>query len=108
MTRGLTVQTYRQGGVYTVILSGELDLATAGEVETAIADFHANGQDKLVLDLSELEFMDSTGLKLILATWWRCQETERELGLIPGSPAVQRLFEISDLLNDLPFKHSER
>ena len=53
------------------------------------------GKIKLVLDLGGLQFMDSTGLRIILWARDRCQESGREFALTPGSQQVQRLLSVS-------------
>lgn len=63
---GLTISTERLPDALVVAVSGELDISTARELEARVADV-ANGEP-LVIDLSDLEFVDSTGLRtLVLA-----------------------------------------
>ena len=55
----------------------------------------SNGLPTLTLDLSELDFLDSTGLHLLMRLRGRCEAQGLDLKLVPGPPGVQRLFEIT-------------
>ena len=88
----------------TLVLTGELDMATAPELEAAVERLRAaDGGPELTLDLRTLRFIDSTGLRAILSIRDRCAAGGCELYLIPGPPAVQRLFELTGLLENLRF-----
>lgn len=91
-------------GRHTLVLSGELDIEHAAELEVTITRVCVGDMPALVLDLSRLTFMDSTGLRAVAAAHRRCQQQRCEFLIVPGSDAVQRLFEISGLLDVLPFK----
>jgi anti-sigma B factor antagonist len=100
---GLSVHARPDGRRHTVVLAGELDLATAPELEQMSEQLCANGARELVLDLQGLEFIDSTGLSAILRVSERCEAYRCTLYLTPGPPKVQRLFELTGLLERLPF-----
>jgi anti-anti-sigma factor len=94
----------RHGGATTTIeVTGELDLAAAPvlgeEVERAFQD----GATELVIDLGGVRFIDSAGLRQLLATLEECERRGCPLRLVPGPPGVQRVFEISGLIDHLPF-----
>jgi anti-sigma B factor antagonist len=57
----------------------------------------------LILDLSGLEFMDSTGLRCILTCDAEARRDPFTIALIPGPPAVQRVFELTNTRTHLPF-----
>jgi anti-anti-sigma factor len=90
----------------TVVLCGELDLATAPAAEHALTVAEDGDTKPIVVDLSGLTFMDSSGLRLLTALHRRCQVQSRQLIVRPGPPAVQRIFEVTNLDGVLPF--SER
>jgi anti-anti-sigma factor len=90
MTLTVGLET-RDAGV-VVELAGELDLATAPMVEEAIADAEASRPSVLVLDLSELTFMDSTGLRIVLAADAAARREARRLVLVRGPDPVHRVF----------------
>jgi anti-sigma B factor antagonist len=89
-------------GVLTLRPAGELDIATAAQLERALVDDRRPG-DRVVLDLADLEFIDSTGLRAIVRGAEAARRDGWELQLRPGSPAVQRVFEIAGVLGALPF-----
>jgi anti-anti-sigma factor len=82
---------------------GELDLATAPDLEAALTQVRAAGARSIELDLAGLSFIDSTGVKLL----WQWTRQSGDVGFVlrlkPGPPAVQRVFEITGLTRALPF-----
>jgi anti-anti-sigma factor len=84
-----------------VVPHGELDLATAPAVAGAIDDLMARRFDRIVLDLRETSFMDSTGLRLVIAQTTRA---DGRVTLIDGPSAVGRLFDLAGLREKLPFE----
>ena len=83
---------------------GELDMATVGAVEQELQRLCDSGFRKIVLDLGGLSFMDSSGLHLV--TRWSA-EASRDgflFELEPGPPQVQRVFEVTAVMDELPFK----
>ena len=69
-------------------LAGELDMASAPLLERAMEDEGLASTGMIVLDLQHLEFIDSTGLRIILAARRRCVEREQELAVTRGSQPV--------------------
>jgi anti-anti-sigma factor len=82
--------------------SGELDIASAPEFESAIADATAEPGAELVLDLRELTFMDSTGLRALAQTNARADEAGFALSIVRGPRQIERVLEISGLADLLP------
>jgi anti-sigma B factor antagonist len=76
-------------------LAGELDMASAPLFEGALDGAELTAASALVLDLQELRFIDSTGLRIILATRERCRERGQDFAITPGSPQVQRLLSVT-------------
>jgi anti-anti-sigma factor len=91
------------GGAVRVLPTGDLDMATSTILADRLAEVWESGARNLVLDLSGLRFMDSTGLRLVLAWDARCREDGCGISLVPGPRAVQRVFEITGMLQRLPF-----
>jgi anti-sigma B factor antagonist len=82
---------------------GELDLATRDELYAALMAAFESGTPTVVLDLSTLDFMDSSGIKLINQAIGLAAERERGFFLVPGSRHIQRVFEVTGLIDRLPF-----
>ena len=77
-------------------LAGELDLSSTPVLEQRLREALDSGR-QLVVDLRNLDFMDSTGLTL-LVRWARGAEQDGyELALVRGEPRVHRLFELTGL-----------
>ncbi len=78
----------------TVIVRGELDVATAPELESRLVEAEQTGARSLVLDLSGLGFMDSTGLRVVLGAASRAEQREARFAVMPSRP-VRRLLELT-------------
>lgn len=78
-----------------VIAEGELDMESADVLERKVTELRAVGARRIVIDLGGLEFMDSSGLRSLIALRNDCKRTGQELELVAGPPAVQRLFHIT-------------
>lgn len=98
----LDVHDAAAGGQHTVRTVGELDLATAPELEAVLS--RLDSPETITLDLSGLTFMDCCGLRSILSVGKACEKPACDFRLIPGQPQVQMLFELTDLLDVLPFE----
>jgi anti-sigma B factor antagonist len=100
----LQTQCVVSAGWRTLRLAGELDIASAPDVEAALHSACAGPAGSgVVIDLRKVEFMDSTGLRLILMAKELCADAGTELRVIPGPPQVQRLFEVTGLVDQLHF-----
>jgi anti-anti-sigma factor len=86
-----------------VALAGELDMATAEELERAVRELLDSGFAHLILDLSDLAFLDSSGLRAILRLHAASAQGSFRLELKPGPPTVQRIFELTGMVDTLPF-----
>jgi anti-anti-sigma factor len=79
------------------MLAGEFDLAVVPRFEEAIAAVEAGAPSAIVIDLSGLTFMDSSGLRALVTADDRAHTAGRRLAIVPGPPAVRRVFEITQL-----------
>jgi anti-anti-sigma factor len=89
-----------------VCLVGSLDLATAPGLEQQLQELLDAGSRRLIIDLSRLSFMDSTGLRLALRWDAAARADGFEIGFLPGPPAVQRVFELTGTTDVVPFVHA--
>jgi anti-anti-sigma factor len=89
---------------HTLILAGELDLATAAELGEAVAHIRMGRSTALALSLRELTFIDAPGMRAILMIQALCEGQRCEFSLVPGPAQVQRSFELCGLLDLLPFR----
>lgn len=86
-----------------VQLVGELDLANVGAVETELRLVERARPSTVVLDLSQLEFIDSSGIKLLVDARSRSRVNGHDLRLIRGPEAVQRVLDLCGLTDRLLF-----
>jgi anti-sigma B factor antagonist len=101
---GFSIEDRDEGSRHTLLLRGELDIASAPALEGAFQQLCEGDARELVLDLSQLAFMDSTGLNAILRCRTLSGEHGCELGILPGPRPVQRVFELTQVLDRLPFR----
>jgi anti-anti-sigma factor len=99
----LTISSDRDGDKHTVRPLGELDLATADELQHELERAEASNAQSIVLDLSGLTFMDSTGVQLLLRAQARSRADANRLMLLRGPAAVQRVIELTGVAALLPF-----
>jgi anti-anti-sigma factor len=85
----------RQGRAAVIVVSGELDLASGPELEAELHEISPADTELVVVDLRNLEFMDSTGLSIIVRAHQRLTGEGCTLGLVRGSPQVQRLLDLT-------------
>jgi anti-anti-sigma factor len=83
--------------------AGDLDLATAPEFERAVRELLDAGFQHVVVDLTDLDFLDSSGLRAILRLQASSAAGAFQFELKPGPPAVQRIFELSGTTDLLTF-----
>jgi anti-anti-sigma factor len=82
---------------------GELDMSTADELAAEMRELGRSGFTRIVLDLRDTTFIDSTGLHVILQEYAAVMADGSELSIVPGPPAVQRIFDVTGLSGRLPF-----
>jgi anti-anti-sigma factor len=90
-------ETQQRDGAAVVRLFGELDIAEAHVLQHELDRLRGGELSQLTIDLSELEFVDSTGLHLLMSLQGTCAREQVALTLVPGPPAVQRLFEVTGI-----------
>jgi anti-anti-sigma factor len=93
----LDLTTEQHPGQTRVVLVGELDIANAEGLEKALAAVEHNLSGTLVLDLRRLEFIDSTGLRALIAADERARSAGRRLTVVRAQNAVARLLEVTQL-----------
>src|SRR5690349_25046540 len=93
--RDFAVRSERVNGSARVRVAGEMDLAVIGAVDREMERAEATDATKIVLDLDQLEFMDASGLRLLLHLRERSENNGRRLRITrAGAPQVQRVMEL--------------
>lgn len=98
----LVVRTTRNGSSQVISFCGELDLANAGTAESALDASFEDESAPVVVDMRELEFIDSTGIALLVAALRRNAGETRVRFIPSSSPAVTRVLELTGLAERLP------
>jgi anti-anti-sigma factor len=98
------VEIHCHGSAVIVVLTGEFDLAMAPVARQVLTRAISDWGELLVIDLSGLTFIDSSGLHVILDTYRLCREKGQALTVRTGPPNVQQVFALARLLDYLPFE----
>jgi anti-sigma B factor antagonist len=98
----LVVRSVENGGSHVIAFAGELDLANAATAASALQSSLDDPSTPVVVDMRELEFIDSTGIALLVSALSRNEGGVR-ISFIPSdSPAVTRVLELTGLAERLP------
>jgi len=91
-------------GVRAIAVRGELDLSTAPELEGPLEQALESGEGSVLIDLAQCEFIDSTGIALIVRAWQRLDSGNngRSLVLCSQNDQVRRVLEITGLELSIP------
>jgi anti-sigma B factor antagonist len=101
MQSNFAVHTHSAGRVFTLALSGELDLVSSPSLERAAEEQARLDVELIVVDLRGLNFMDSTGLHTLLRLHQATHDLGRRFALVRGPDQVQRLFDLTGLAETL-------
>ena len=82
---------------------GEVDLATIGPLRTQATEVMAAAPGRIILDLRETTFLDSSALHFAVETHEWAKRTGTGFAIVPGPAVVQRTFEVAGLRDELPF-----
>ena len=94
MQSHFSVDVASKGEAAVIRVSGELDLASSPALEEQLERIAASDASLVVVDLRDLEFMDSTGLSVLVRGHQRAAENSQRFGLVNGSQQVQRLLSL--------------
>jgi anti-anti-sigma factor len=89
-----------------VSVKGELDLASSPALEEELERIAASQVEVVIVDLSELEFMDSTGLSVLVRAHQRSGDNGQRFALIKGPQQVQRLLTLTGVADKLTVANS--
>jgi anti-anti-sigma factor len=90
-----------RNGETVVVLSGELDMATAPDLATVLDSVMEDGHEQVVIDLSALSFLDSSGIAVLVTSQHQLIEKKRHLVVRAARPHAMKVFEIAGLVDFL-------
>jgi anti-sigma B factor antagonist len=93
---GLAIAVSRDGGTRVLVVSGELDMATAPHLRAAL-DAESERDAPTLVDLASLDFIDMTGLRVLLDAATDAAAKGQAFEVLNPSPAVSRLLELTGL-----------
>lgn len=101
MQTHFSVEAQTEGRECVLLVRGELDLAAASSLDAELDRALGTDASRIVLDLAALEFIDSTGLSVLVRAQQRAHNSGRELGVVNPGPQVERLLNLTGLLERL-------
>ena len=99
----LTLRSEHLGRLSTLTLWGELDIGSAAVLEAEVIVADEVGAEAITLDLSGLAFIDTAGLRAVLAAQERCERRGMRMSLLRGRAQVQRIFDLTRTTPRLSF-----
>jgi len=84
-------------GMSVLRARGEIDVASAPEFQTSLSEVIGQGAETIVVDLSDVSFIDSTGLGVLVGAETRAREEDKGLRLVVTQPQILRLLELTGL-----------
>jgi anti-sigma B factor antagonist len=97
----LAVERSRSDGYELLAVEGEIDIATAPRMIAALNEVLAEIESPLVVDLSSVVFMDSTGLALMMNARRRVTRRGQGFAIVCPPGPIARVFEIADMMETL-------
>jgi len=103
VARPLEIERHDDAAGPRLVLRGELDIATAPRLQEAVDAALAAGPQMLVVDLRELAFLDSSGLRQFIVLAGRAEQEGFRLALVRPAPPALAVFQITRAEENLPF-----
>ena len=97
----LTMERTSDGQFELLEVTGEIDIASASRLISGLNDAVGDCDKPVVVDLSAVDFMDSTGLALLLNAHRRLARRDQGFAVVCGDGPVRRVFEITDMVKTL-------
>jgi anti-sigma B factor antagonist len=94
--------------VALVVAEGEIDIYTAPRLQVALDEGLEPGVQRLIVDLTEVPFIDSSAINVLVTTFRRLQELGAGLDVVGSRPSVLRVFKVTGLLDTFGFYASRQ
>jgi len=102
----MQIETTSSSDRQVLMVFGEVDLATSPDLDVAIIAALESGTESLVIDLTDVTFMDSSGLGVLVRGLKRCREADKDLDLVISNERVLKVFGITGLDQVIPIHAS--
>jgi anti-sigma B factor antagonist len=93
----LDVETSNRDGASVLTLRGEIDVYTAPRLRQAIIDLVDGGATRVVVDMEKVDFLDSTGLGVLVGGLKRVKLKEGSLSIVATQDKILKIFDITGL-----------
>ncbi|GAC1418104.1 MAG: anti-sigma factor antagonist BldG [Candidatus Velthaea sp.] len=94
----LSIHVHVHSGMNVFALTGSLDIATSPTVRAALVEASERGDHRLIVDLSKVDFLDSTGLGAMIGAQRRAKEFDGDVRLVAKEGQILRLLRITGLM----------
>ena len=101
MQSNFNVASHGEDQAVVIEVSGELDLASSPALEHELEERAGSDAQTVIVDLRKLEFMDSTGLSVLVRAHQQASEAGRGFAIVKGPPQVQRLLDLTGVAERL-------
>jgi len=102
----LDLETSAHGNTSVVSLRGEIDVYTAPRLRQALIDLVSGGATDIVVDMDKVDFLDSTGLGVLVGGLKRVKSNEGDLRLVVTQDRIMKIFDITGLSKVFPMYDS--
>jgi len=103
----MNIETRESQGIQIVAFEGNLDTNTSPEAESKINELIDAGKQKLLVNFEQLNFISSSGLRVLLATVKKLNASGGDLRICSLNATVQEVFDISGFITILKVKNTE-
>jgi anti-sigma B factor antagonist len=102
----LDLETSTQGTTSVITLRGEIDVYTAPRLRQALIDLVSQGATDIVVDMDKVDFLDSTGLGVLVGGLKRVKSNDGDLHLVVTQDRIMKIFDITGLSKVFPIHGS--
>ena len=107
MEMDLQIEVRRQEDIAVIILSGEVDAYTCARLRQAMIEAIEDGGANLVVDMKNVEYIDSSGLGTLVGGLKRVSERQGTIAVVCTNPQIRKVFDITGLVKVFPIYGSE-
>jgi anti-sigma B factor antagonist len=100
------VETSEKGGASVLTLRGEIDVYTAPLLRQALVDAVDGGATNVIVDMAQVDFLDSTGLGVLVDGLKRVKANEGSLSIVATADKILKIFDITGLNRAFPIHRS--